>query len=470
MKAFEITQTVNLRAQNAVKVYEQPLVYGNKGAHRWIVDVLDGRESADLTGCTAVLYISRQDGKTVKITDGITIAAKRAEVLLPAEAYAVEGGTAFELDILEGGRTITCAQLSAIVRRTRTNDVIIPGTGEIYDLPDLLAQIDAMKAATEAANTAAANANAKATAADTATANATTATGIANAGAENANKAAAKLNGLTIAATGLETGSAPTAALSEVDGHYHIALGIPKGDTGATPQIAVEVSTGAPGSEAQVSVSGTAENPVIHLTIPRGDVGAIENLTINGKTPDGSETVTLEMSDIPGLSDAISAHEASIGDAWTSGTTYAVGDYAIYGNRLYKCKTEHTAGDEFGADYWDTVSVSSEVKGISAEINANKEKAEKIKYYCSESKNTNIALFSNVEIGMRLPALFIGNANGTPVFDYCALFKLGGYDECAITGTSGFSISSSDNSDGTADISISGVPNWGYYRLIVFYV
>ena len=54
---------------------------------------------------------------------------------------------------------------------------------------------------------------------------------------------------------------------------YHNKVG-PKGDTGATPQISMRVSTGAAGSEASVSVSGTAENPLISLTIPRGDTGA----------------------------------------------------------------------------------------------------------------------------------------------------------------------------------------------------
>lgn len=43
---------------------------------------------------------------------------------------------------------------------------------------------------------------------------------------------------------------------------YHNKVG-PKGDTGATPQISMRVSTGAAGSEASVSVSGTAEEPVI---------------------------------------------------------------------------------------------------------------------------------------------------------------------------------------------------------------
>lgn len=53
--------------------------------------------------------------------------------------------------------------------------------------------------------------------------------------------------------------------------------------------------------------------------------------------------------------------KASIADAWTSGKTYAVGDYCISGNQLYKCKTVHTAGSTFNADYWDAVSVSKEI-------------------------------------------------------------------------------------------------------------
>lgn len=57
-----------------------------------------------------------------------------------------------------------------------------------------------------------------------------------------------------------------------------------------------------------------------------------------------------------------------ISDAWTSGKTYAVGDYCISANRLYKCKTAHTAGSVFNADYWDNVSVSGEIKAIQTNI------------------------------------------------------------------------------------------------------
>lgn len=67
---------------------------------------------------------------------------------------------------------------------------------------------------------------------------------------------------------------------------------------------------------------------------------------------------------------AASAEEVSrlkddIGDAWTSGKTYAVGDYCISGNRLYKCKTAHTAGGVFNPDYWESVVVGKELSNLS---------------------------------------------------------------------------------------------------------
>ena len=92
---------------------------------------------------------------------------------------------------------------------------------------------------------------------------------------------------MTVQVSGLEAGAAPTADLSLVDGHYNLSFSIPKGDkgntgaTGATPKITVKVVTGEAGTQASVAQSGTAENPVITLTIPRGDTGSIDNLAEN---------------------------------------------------------------------------------------------------------------------------------------------------------------------------------------------
>ena len=51
----------------------------------------------------------------------------------------------------------------------------------------------------------------------------------------------------------------------------------PQGPTGATPNISIgTVETGAAGSEAEASMTGTPENPVLNLTIPRGDPGVVQ--------------------------------------------------------------------------------------------------------------------------------------------------------------------------------------------------
>lgn len=95
---------------------------------------------------------------------------------------------------------------------------------------------------------------------------------------------------------------------------YHNKVG-PKGDTGATPQISMSVSTGAAGSEASVSVSGTAENPLISLTIPRGDTGA------NGVSPTVSISKNGKVTTIT-IKDATGTKTATIND----GTDGAKGD------------------------------------------------------------------------------------------------------------------------------------------------
>lgn len=47
-----------------------------------------------------------------------------------------------------------------------------------------------------------------------------------------------------------------------------------KGDTGATPNLTIgTVSTLNPGQSATASITGTAENPVLNLGIPKGDQG-----------------------------------------------------------------------------------------------------------------------------------------------------------------------------------------------------
>ena len=284
---------------------------GDSGAHRFELTILSAGVQEDLTGCTVLGKFYRMADSTVVSVPGFVEGGK-AVVALHAACYDYIGRFALTIAIQKGEDETTVFYGDGYMHGQRA-DKAISGEYIIYDIDTLIEKIAEIDAATQAANTATENANTAASNANTARDAANTAASTANTAATNANTAkdaanaaAGKIDNMTVSATPLETGTA-TAELSTVDGHYHLALGLPKGDTGATPQISVQVQTGAAGSEAQVSVSGTAEHPVILLTIPRGDVGDIGSLTINGKTPDGSGAMTLT----PGDLGAATAEEVS---------------------------------------------------------------------------------------------------------------------------------------------------------------
>lgn len=95
-----------------------------------------------------------------------------------------------------------------------------------------------------------------------------------------------------------------------------------KGDTGATPQISVQVQTGAAGSEAQVVVSGTAEAPIIYLTIPRGDpgrdgtgAGTVTAVKVAGETHAPDDTGVVDLGQITGGADLSDDAPAALGTA-----------------------------------------------------------------------------------------------------------------------------------------------------------
>jgi len=122
------------------------------------------------------------------------------------------------------------------------------------------------------ANSAATNANEKATAANNAAQ-------LANEAADDANAASAKIDNMTVKANVLPAGSAPTATVSDVSGHKHIAFGIPRGNTGTTPNMSIgTVETLNPDQQAGATITGTPEAPVLNLRIPKGNTGSIDNV------------------------------------------------------------------------------------------------------------------------------------------------------------------------------------------------
>jgi hypothetical protein len=307
--------------------FETIFATGSDKAHRIDVPLLrNGQPVSIPSGAKVEGYLTRY-ADDVTVRNPGTASGNVVSVTLEKGCYAKSGPFALTILVtLDGVTNAVFWGESSIF--SSAAETIIDGGYIIYDLAELLKRIDAMNAATEAAetattnannatktaNTAATNADKATEAAETATTNADSAVKAANTAAtsannatEAANKAAGKIDNMTVQVSGLEAGATPTANLELVDGHYNLSFAIPKGDkgntgaTGATPKITVKVVTGEAGTQASVTKSGTAENPVITLTIPRGDTGSLGNLTINGKAPDGAGEVTLTAADLGAL-------------------------------------------------------------------------------------------------------------------------------------------------------------------------
>lgn len=318
MEGFTQRQTIELTQSNPVLVRDQPLVKGDVQALVWIVTIKKNGVPVDLTGATASLYCARalsEDGSGGTTYSAATIESDGAvKAVLPTDAANIPGPVGCMIRVTRDGASVAVARM-AVMAVDQTGDDILDEGKRIPSLDEIAASIARCDAAAEKAEGAAASvgdalkqvasaigaANGAASDARKAAGQATDGASAAKAAATTATEAATKIDDMTITATGLAAGAAPTAALTEVDGHYNIVLGIPrgdKGDPGATPQITVQVKTGEPGTAASVKQTGTAEAPVIELTIPRGDTGSLGALTINGKEPDAAGKVTLTATDV----------------------------------------------------------------------------------------------------------------------------------------------------------------------------
>lgn len=308
MISSEFTRKIDVDAEILMTPLRTLYASGDKNAHTFELSLYRNKEPLEIDGAGVIGYFIRTDGYTVPV-DG-TASGSVAKVTLSESCYAVIGQFNLIIKVTVGSERKAVFWGNGYITRSQT-DAIIDPSQTIPSLDELLAQIAATEAAAKAANQAASAANSAATSAaqaasvaDTNASAANSAANAATAAASAASAAATKIDDMTITATGLAAGAAPTAELTEVGGHYNIVLGLPKGDkgdTGATPQITVQVKTGEPGTAASVKQTGTAEAPVIELTIPRGDTGSLGNLTINGKAPDAASKVTLTAADVGAL-------------------------------------------------------------------------------------------------------------------------------------------------------------------------
>lgn len=245
MISGEFTRKVDVDAEILMTPIRTLYASGDKNAHTFELSLYRNKEPLKIDGAGVIGYFLRADGYTVPVNG--TASGNVAKVRLAESCYAVVGQFNLIIKVTVGSERKAVFWGNGYVTRSQTDSVIDPGK-TIPSLDELLAQIAAVEAATKAANTAASTANTAAsnadkkasiadTAASTAIASAKTADASAAAADKataSANAAAGKIDGMTVAASGLPAGSPPTAKLTEEDGHYKLTFGLTKGDTGAS--------------------------------------------------------------------------------------------------------------------------------------------------------------------------------------------------------------------------------------------
>jgi len=104
-------------------------------------------------------------------------------------------------------------------------------------------------------------------------------------------EAAADLTGITVSATTGAAGSSATATVTGGTGGqpYNIAFKIPRGNTGATPNLTIgTVETVSSADQASASISGTTANPKLNLSLPRGVDGTGSVSKVMNVSPDNT--------------------------------------------------------------------------------------------------------------------------------------------------------------------------------------
>lgn len=217
-------------------------------AHSFVVSAVRDGEKVSFADAQVRGYFIRPDQVTVPL-DGEVDGEGNALVTLKEACYRVQGKFQIAIRVISDDvkAVVFCGDGS--LRKVNT-DAFIDEEGIIPSLDELLAQIATIEGAVNNANTAATR---------------------ANEAAEKAENA--------------------------------------KGDTGATPNLTIgTVETLAPGSSATATITGTPEDPVLNLGLPRGTDGTGAVRTVNGQAGD----VVLTASDVGALPDTYEAPVSSI--------------------------------------------------------------------------------------------------------------------------------------------------------------
>lgn len=236
---------------------------GDQEAHRFVIDCYrqNSREAVDLSGVGVTGYFIRADGVTIPIVGETE--NNQASVLLPAACYAKQGRFSLVIKLsLDDGTADSIATVfwgEGAVSRSRT-DVVIDPDSVIPSLEELLAQIQAMEIATEAANASANNANQAAT----------DATNTANAAAASAQATAEAAATQAVEIATAKGDEAVQVATDKGNEAVQIATEQVEAQNQAIAKIAADLLTKAPAIECEasgslVTVTDAAAQPAVQL-------------------------------------------------------------------------------------------------------------------------------------------------------------------------------------------------------------
>ena len=388
--AYHVFRTiVDTMKPKAEIVWDALASVGDAGAHKICVMTQENGKPIDLTGCTAQLLVQRQDEATRYLNADFD-SSGYACATLDKSCYEVAGRLQCTMQIKgENQSVISVARIYLLVSKAG-GDIVIDPTHVVPNLNELLAQYERLKELSDQTEKTILKANTAAKNADTATKRADDAASSAQKVASDVQK---KLdNGEFVGAQGAkgERGEKGEPGERGPQGETG-ATGPqgPKGETGATgPQgpkgkdgeVTFESLTdeqkaslrgepgvkgekgekGEPGAKGEKGEKGdpgrdAPQEAVLHTaqtlnndqkTQARQNIGAADE-----------ETVNQLKSDIGDISDIIS-------DAWSADKTYALDDYCIYNNMLYKAKVSSSSSTPGLNNDWEKTAISDELKSI----------------------------------------------------------------------------------------------------------
>ena len=103
-------------------------------------------------------------------------------------------------------------------------------------------------------------------------------------------------------------------------------------------------------------------------------IGNVRDKLVNNLLATKAGTGALDAAQGKALKDLVESVLGQQADAYNK-KTYAVGDYCIYENALYKCSTAISSAEEWTAGHWTKTTIAAELKNINgktAKIHAEK--------------------------------------------------------------------------------------------------